>query len=316
MSVKPTWEIIWIDNQEQLEEACQKLLKEDIISIDTETIGWQSGNEQLCLIQIGAPSEEKVYLIDSLKITKLDALIPVLSEPLPNLIAHNAPFEERQFKRYGIKMRGVVDTLKLAYQLRSDLPSKSLKSCCKFILDIDLSKEEQSSDWGHRPLSQSQIDYAALDAEITYKLYQVFAEMQQKLIVDNQSTMPELMKDLYESEREIFNLTKNIAAELEFMRLRKENLKATIRNKLIEGEPPYEGVYGKALVQTIKRTEINPVKVRELMPEIAEEVIKESVPLENFRNITKMHNIDKKLIDEATNFVKNEYRLKLELGDF
>lgn len=316
MSIKPTWDVEWIATDNRLEEISKILEKEDILSIDTETYGWQTGNEKLCLIQIGVPSTEKIYLIDPLALSSIEPLTATLNNVKPELIAHNAPFEDRQFKRHGIKMRGAIDTLKMAKKLRSDLPSRTLKSCCKFILDIDLSKEEQSSHWEQRPLTEEQINYAALDAEVTYKLYSVLAEMEAELQVDSSLKVPELMKELYQVEKKSYELIKDYAAELEIYKLRKEMVKSTIRSKLIDGEEAYEGEYGKASIQRIKRTEINPERLRELFPEIADQAIKESVPRQRLKELMEEHNIDKSAIDEITELLRYDDRLTLSLGDY
>jgi hypothetical protein len=314
--MKPTWEVKWIDNDSDLLGVVEIIKNRPILSIDTETAGWQTNNEKLCLIQIGDPAEEKIYLIDALAINNLQVLKPVIEEPIPALIAHNANFEERQFARHEMRMRGSIDTLKMAKTLRPDLPSRTLKSCCNFILNLDISKEEQTSDWSLRPLTKSQIEYAALDAEVTWKLYEILHEMEAKLVVNTSLAVSDLMRELYETERRNFELTRKIAAEIQLNKQKAEGLKSVIRSKLINGESPYKGEFGECSIQRVKRTEINPEKLRTLMPEIADAAIVESVPRDRLKDLMNEHSIDPKMLEQITEIIRYDDRLNLELGDF
>lgn len=315
MTYLATWEVLWIDQSEKLQQAITELEKEEILSIDTETHGWQTGNEQLCLIQIGNPTLEKIYLIDTLELAEWTKLEGIINNPKISLIAHNASFEARQFQRSGIKMRGAIDTLKLAKELRGDLPSRTLKACCKYILDIELSKEEQVSDWSARPLNESQLNYAAVDAEVTYKLYEALHEMEQKLEVPQDIDISGLMAMLYNNRNQYMTLTKDVAAEMELLNLQEEMLKAAIKEALVNGESPYSGEYGSASLQQIKRTEINPAKVRELLPDIADLAIEESVKRFKLKDLMEEHSLEKTLLDEVTEVIGFTERLNLKLGD-
>lgn len=313
--MKTTWDITWIDDRAELEKIMPALESAKILSVDTETSGWQTGNEQLCLIQIGIPDTEQIYLIDALQCKDWEMIAPVLSEPKPAIIAHNATFEDRQFARHGIKMRGVIDTLKMAKKLRADLPNKTLKTCCKYVLGVDMSKEEQGSDWSVRPLTSSQIEYAAFDAEITYKLYEEFAALEDKLSINAEDEVPVLMQQLHEAERQYFTLIENIAADLEQLKLRKQILKDAIRSKLVDGAEPYEGEYGSAKIQRVKMTQVAPDKVRELMPEIADLVIQESVQQKKLKEVMEEHGIDKRMLSKVQELLRYNDRLKLTLAD-
>ena len=312
---EPRWSIEWIDSEESLEGVSETLRSQEIVSVDTETVGWQSGNERLCLIQIGIPEQEHTLLIDPLKLGDLKPLQPVLDQRRPELIAHNAPFEERQFGRYGFKMRGVVDTLTMARKLRPDLPNHTLKTCCRYLLDIDISKTEQTSDWSIRPLQDKQIQYAALDAEIAFYLYQVLFDMESKLQVDPNLGVPELMAVLSQATSQRMELTKSIAADLALLEQREELLKNAIRSKLVEGAKPYQGPFGSASVQKIKKTEIDPNAVRQHLPDIADLVIQEHVQRKRLVSVMKEHTIEKDKIDLVTNIIGYNDRLKLSVSE-
>ena len=309
------WPVEWIDSEEGLSSIVSGLLSENFLSIDTETVGWETGNERLCLIQIGVPSRKMVYVIDPLSITNLGILEPILIGTTPLLVAHNAPFEVRQFERHKIKLRGVVDTLEMSRRLRQDLPNHTLQTCCRQILGVDISKVEQTSDWSRRPLTPSQLQYAALDAEITVALYNVLKEMEDKLHVDEKTPVPELMRLLAETVKERLILTKEIAPHLGLLQARDDLLRERIRARLIEGEPAYEGEFGKCSVSRIKRTEISAHKIRSIFPEIADRVISEMVDRKRLTAVMKEYGIPSERIDEVSDVTGYTDRMALSVKD-
>lgn len=315
MSEAVSWDVRWIDSGESLPEVLELFKDEKYLSLDTETVGWETGNERLCLVQVGVPSKKLVVVIDPLGVGDLAPLAPILSEREPLIVAHNAAFEEKQFGRYGIKIRGVVDTLSLARKLRPDLPNHTLKTCCRYLLDKNISKEEQASDWSKRPLTKEQLNYAALDAEVTCGLYDVLAEMESKLELDPNLSVPDLMRMMAETVSARYTLMKEIAAEAAFCRAREEVLKDAIRGKLVDGAPSYEGEFGSCKVNRIKQTEVNPEKVRSVMPSIAEMVIAEHVDRKTLTALMKEHGIDQALLDQVLDITGYTDRLSLSIKD-
>jgi len=310
-----TWELKWIDSEAELTAAAKQLAKEELLSVDTETAGWQSGNEKLCLIQIGVPSKKLVLMVDPLAIADISALGAPLQANTPILVAHNASFEERQFARHGLKMRGVVDTLEMARRLRPDLESHTLRNCCLHLLGISLDKEEQTSDWSRRPLSEEQIKYAALDAEVAINLYLALLELENRLVVDTKLSIEELMHDFTDVSQKKFELTREISTELAYLDLRAEALRKAVRAKLVDGEEPYEGQWGKCKITKIKQTEINPQKVRSELPEIAELVIQEYVEKKKLELTMKEHGIDLSKISRVEIIKGHTDRLSIQPGE-
>lgn len=315
MSEAVSWDVRWIGSGSELSDALDLFKGEKYLSLDTETVGWETGNERLCLVQVGLPSKNLVTIIDPISVGDLAPLAPILGAKEPLIVAHNAPFEEKQFGRYGIKIRGVVDTLTLARKLRPDLPNHTLKTCCRYLLDINISKQEQSSDWSKRPLSHEQINYAALDAEVTCKLYELLAEMESKLELDPNLTVPDLMRLMAETVSARYELTKEIAAEVAFCRAREEVLKEAIRTKLVDGAPAYDGEFGSCKVNRIKQTEVNPEKVRALMPSIAELAVAEHVDRKTLAALMKEHGIDQAMLDQVIDITGYTDRLSLTVKD-
>jgi DNA polymerase III epsilon subunit-like protein len=239
----------------------------------------------------------------------------VLANPEQIFIAHNASFEERQFARYDLKVKGVRDTLTMSRNLRPDLPNHTLRTCCKLLLGLELRKEEQTSDWSQRPLSDSQVDYARLDAEVALTLYDYFAALEKRVQAELDLDVPNLMAEYAKIARQRFELTASIAHELAYIQAREQKLKDTIRQKLIDGEASYDGELGKCSVQKVKRTEVNVHRVREAYPEFASEVIQEYVDRKRFDAIAKERGLPKNAIERVLDTVGYNERLTLSLKD-
>lgn len=311
---KPTWKITWIDEEKTLLGLIALAKKENFITLDTETVGWEKGPtaEKLCLIQVGIPSLKETYLIDALAFKDLTPLSEILSQPTPLVIAHNAHFEERQMSRYKIKLAGVRDTLEMARALRKDLPNHTLQTCCQLLLGILISKESQTSDWSKRPLSEEQIQYAALDAEITALLYLYLKKLEDQLNVDPELTIELLMKQLSETARDKFNLAREIAPQLGIFNRRIEMIEEIIKEKLKNGAPRYEGEFGLAETKQVKKTEVNVGLVRELFPDIADRAISENVDRKILQQLMKEYGYPVARMDEVVEVVGHYDRATID----
>jgi ribonuclease D len=137
------------------------------ITIDTETLGLNIKRDRLCLIQLRNESNKKVYLI------KFDKEIsPANSKNIKSLledksltkIFHYARFDMAVLKEnLNINVRNVFCT-KIASKLTRTYSSKhGLKDLVKEILNVELDKTEQTSDWSQKKLTKQQIQYAMND---------------------------------------------------------------------------------------------------------------------------------------------------------
>ena len=137
------------------------------ITIDTETLGLNIKRDRLCLIQLRNESNKKVYLI------KFDKDIsPANSKNIKSLledksltkIFHYARFDMAVLKEnLKINVRNVFCT-KIASKLTRTYSSKhGLKDLVKEILNVELDKTEQTSDWSQKKLTKQQIQYAMND---------------------------------------------------------------------------------------------------------------------------------------------------------
>ncbi len=167
---RPTLPVRWVDTQADLIGVCAELRQARVLGLDVET---NIRTQALCLIQIAV--EDFVTVIDALAVSDLGPVAALLRDPDIIKVIHHAPFERGVFRRYGIELANVVDTCKESRAQRPGVSGHRLLDVCDRELGIQLDKGEQTSWWARRPLTESQLAYAALDAEVLLALHRVFA---------------------------------------------------------------------------------------------------------------------------------------------
>jgi ribonuclease D len=160
---------MWVRTRAALEEAVAVLAGERVVGLDVETT---LGSRALCLVQIAGRSA--TYLIDALEVPDLAPLGALLASTDTIKVIHNASFERSVLGRHGLSIEAVVDTLTVSRRARSSVRGHGLREVCARELGVGLDKREQTGDWTRRPLTESQVAYAALDAEVLLRLYDHF----------------------------------------------------------------------------------------------------------------------------------------------
>jgi ribonuclease D len=136
----------------------------DSVAIDTETMGLNPHRDRLCVVQMSNGDGSA----DVIQIPKDHSDAPNLKALLvnPNIIKifHFARFDIAVlYKTFGVMPQPVYCT-KIASRLtRTYTDRHGLKDLVRELLNIDLSKQQQSSDWGSVSLSEAQLAYAASD---------------------------------------------------------------------------------------------------------------------------------------------------------
>ena len=141
------------------------------VAIDTETLGLNPLRDALCLAQLsGGDGHCHVVRFDR-KTYKAPNLVRLLEDPDVVKIFHYARFDVAVFQRYLNVSTSPVWCTKLASRLvRTYTDKHGLKDLVKELLDVDLSKQQQSSDWGAAKLSDAQLAYAASDVLHLHRL--------------------------------------------------------------------------------------------------------------------------------------------------
>ena len=135
----------------------------DIIAVDTEAMGLDPQRDALCVVQLsdGDGSAHVVQLERDYDCPRLKAL---LADPETLKIFHFARFDVAMIKKHlGIDCAPVWCTKIASILARTYTDQHGLKHVSKELLGVDLSKAQQSSDWGREELSRAQQEYAASD---------------------------------------------------------------------------------------------------------------------------------------------------------
>ncbi|WP_224704711.1 ribonuclease D [Devosia aquimaris] len=134
------------------------------VAIDTETMGLDPHRDRLCVVQL-SPGDGSADIVQIPKdATEAPNLVKLLSDPAVTKIFHYARFDVAVLRqRFGV-VTGPIYCTKIASRLvRTYTDRHGLKDLCRELLNLDISKQQQSSDWGSDKLSDAQLDYAAAD---------------------------------------------------------------------------------------------------------------------------------------------------------
>ena len=142
----------------------------DAVAIDTETMGLSIARDRLCVVQLsGGDGDSHIVQVSA----PYDAphLKAVLSDPGLVKIFHFARFDLAMIlKHFGVRCEATYCTRTVSRLCRTNTDRHGLKDLCRDYLGVELSKQQQSSDWAAETLSPEQIDYAAADVLYLHRL--------------------------------------------------------------------------------------------------------------------------------------------------
>jgi ribonuclease D len=135
-----------------------------IVAIDTETMGLNPHRDRLCLVQLSA-GDGNAHLVQIPKgPAKAPQLAALLADPKVLKLFHFGRFDIAVLEHaLGMRCEPVYCTKIAAKLTRTFTDRWGLKDLCKELLGVDLSKQQQTSDWGADALSEEQLNYAASD---------------------------------------------------------------------------------------------------------------------------------------------------------
>ena len=142
------------------------------VAVDTETMGLQLGRDRLCLVQISdGRGDEHLVRFGRGSDYSAPNLRSVLTDPSRLKLYHFARFDLASIQRYLNVMAEPVYCTKTASRLvRTYTDRHGLKDLVKELLGAEISKQQQTSDWGAASLSDDQKDYAASDVRFLHQL--------------------------------------------------------------------------------------------------------------------------------------------------
>ena len=148
-----------------------------IVAIDCETMGLMPQRDRLCVVQL-SPGDGTADVIQIAKgQRKAPNLAKLLRDGKKTKIFHFGRFDIAVLKHaFGVTTTPVFCT-KIASRLtRTYTDRHGLKDICRELLGVDLSKQQQSSDWGAEQLTDAQLEYAASDVLHLHALMAVLRE--------------------------------------------------------------------------------------------------------------------------------------------
>ncbi len=149
-----------------------------LVAIDSETLGLNPMRDRLCLVQLSSGDG----VCHAVQFTPDEYAAPnlnkMLTDPGVTKLFHFARFDVAMFQRYlGVTTAPIYCTKIASKLVRTYTDKHGLKDLVKELLSVDLSKEQQSSDWGAPELTEKQLAYAANDVAYLHRLKDVLDSM-------------------------------------------------------------------------------------------------------------------------------------------
>ena len=149
-----------------------------IVAIDSETLGLNPYRDRLCLAQLSAGDGTAHMVQFAAGGFAAPNLKRLLSDPKVTKLFHYARFDVAMFRRHLGVITAPIYCTKIASKLvRTYTDRHGLKDLVKELLNVDMSKEQQSSDWGAPDLTEKQLAYAASDVAHLHRLKEVLDGM-------------------------------------------------------------------------------------------------------------------------------------------
>lgn len=135
-----------------------------VVAVDSETMGLNPHRDRLCVVQLSSgDGNAHVVQLDG-RTYAAPNLKRLLADPKVLKVFHFARFDIAAFQHWLNVETSPVYCTKIASRLtRTFTDRHGLKDLAKDLLGVDLSKQQQSSDWGADTLTEAQVDYAASD---------------------------------------------------------------------------------------------------------------------------------------------------------
>ncbi|MDQ7069713.1 MAG: ribonuclease D [Rhodobacterales bacterium] len=151
-----------------------------IVAIDCETMGLNPHRDRLCVVQLSGGDGDAHLVQIAIGQTEAPNLCAMLENPEVLKLFHFGRFDiAAMFNAFGALTAPVYCTKIASKLIRTYTDRHGLKNLLQELLHVDISKQQQSSDWGTKTLSDAQIEYAASD--VLY-LHQLREELNTRLV--------------------------------------------------------------------------------------------------------------------------------------
>lgn len=165
---------MYISTREELRAFIERASLCDVIAIDTEFLREKTYYPKLCLLQLA--TNDEVAIVDPFKVGSLTILAPLLENPAIVKLFHSGSQDiEILFHETGVVPAPLFDT-QVAAALLGHTSQIGYAALVKSICGVNLKKADSYTDWSLRPLSESQLSYAAEDVVYLLQMYRPIVE--------------------------------------------------------------------------------------------------------------------------------------------
>ncbi|HHW35265.1 MAG TPA: ribonuclease D [Paracoccus solventivorans] len=164
-----------------------------VVAIDTETMGLDPRRDRLCLVQMSS-GDGNAHLVQ-IAPGQRDApnLVRMLADPATLKLFHFGRFDIAALENaFGVVTRPVWCTKIASKMVRTFTDRHGLKYLLSDLVGVDISKQQQTSDWGAAELSPAQLEYAASDV---LHLHALKAELEQRLAREGRTALAQACFD-------------------------------------------------------------------------------------------------------------------------
>jgi ribonuclease D len=172
-----------------------------VVAIDTETMGLDPRRDRLCVVQLSAGDGDAHIVQIARGQTAAPNLARLLTDPATLKLFHFGRFDIAALKAaFGVVTAPVWCTKIASRLVRTFTDRHGLKYLLLELVGVDVSKQQQTSDWGAATLTEAQLDYAASDVLYLHKLK---AELEARLIREDRLALAQRCFDFLPTRAEL-----------------------------------------------------------------------------------------------------------------
>ena len=156
----------------------KEAITSNLVAIDTEAMGLKFTRDRICLVQMSFGDGDAHLVQLDREVHEAPVLEGLLTDPETTKIFHYARFDVGLLQYSFELMTAPLFCTKIASKLvRTYTERHGLKDLCRDLLGVELSKQEQTSDWGAEKLTKQQMEYAANDVLYLHRLKEKLEEL-------------------------------------------------------------------------------------------------------------------------------------------
>ena len=169
---------VWVNSHQSFQKLLSDVSTQKRVAVDTESNSLHAYRERVCLIQFSTPRHD--YVVDPFAVSDLSPLASIFKNSKIEKVFHASEYDLICLRRdFGFEFANLFDTMHAARVL--GYPAVGLDTLLAEKFQLKMDKRHQKADWGARPLTAAQINYARHDTHYLFDLRDVLeAELREK----------------------------------------------------------------------------------------------------------------------------------------